>query len=46
MEIIEPNQEFTFGEIKISTLPSYNIDKPFHPKDEDWIGYLIKMKNL
>ncbi len=46
MEIIEPNQEFEIGEIKVSTLPSYNLDKHFHPKDESWVGYLIKMNNV
>jgi L-ascorbate metabolism protein UlaG (beta-lactamase superfamily) len=46
MEIIEPNQEIGIGEIKVSTLPSYNIDKHFHPKDEAWVGYLIKMNDV
>ena len=46
MEIIEPGQEFSFGEIKISTFPAYNIDKHFHPKEEQWIGYLIKINGV
>ncbi len=46
MEIVEPNQEFEIGEIKISTLPAYNIDKHFHSKDESWVGYLIKMNDV
>ena len=46
MEIAEPGQEFDFGDVKISTLASYNVDKSFHPKEEGWLGYLIKMNNL
>jgi L-ascorbate metabolism protein UlaG (beta-lactamase superfamily) len=46
MQIVEPNQELSFGEIKISTLPSYNLDKSFHPKGEGWVGYLIKMNGV
>lgn len=46
MQVIEPNQELVFGEIKISTLPSYNIDKPFHSKEEGWVGYIIKMNKV
>ena len=46
MEIIEPNQEIELGEIKVSTLPAYNIDKHFHPKNESWVGYLIKMNGV
>jgi L-ascorbate metabolism protein UlaG (beta-lactamase superfamily) len=46
IQIVEPNQELVFGEIKISTLPAYNIDKPFHPKGEGWVGYIIKMEDI
>src|SRR3989344_2378512 len=46
MEVIEAGQELDLGDVKISTLPSYNIDKSFHPKDESWVGYLIKINNI
>lgn len=46
IEIIEPGQEIDLGEIKISALPAYNIDKHFHPKDEGWVGYLVKMNRI
>ena len=46
IQIVGPNQELAFGEIKISTLPAYNLDKPFHPKEEEWVGYLIKMNDV
>ena len=34
IEIIEPGQEINLGNIGISALPAYNIDKHFHPKEE------------
>ena len=46
IELIEPGQEFDFGELKIFAVPAYNIDKHFHPKDESWIGYIIKTDNV
>mgnify|MGYP001565594308 CR=1 FL=1 len=46
IEIIEPGQELEIGEIKISTLPSYNINKHFHPKTEPWVGYVVKMNDV
>ena len=46
MEIIEPGQESTYGDIRISALCSYNIVKPFHNKEQAWVGYLIKMRNV
>lgn len=46
IEVIEVGQSLKIGNEEISAVPSYNIDKPFHPKDESYIGYLIKIKNL
>lgn len=46
MEIVEPGQELDLGDIKISALSAYNSDKHFHPKDENWVGYLLKINNL
>jgi L-ascorbate metabolism protein UlaG (beta-lactamase superfamily) len=46
IQIIEPNKELVFGDIKISAVPAYNIDKSFHPKEEGWVGYIIKMNDI
>jgi L-ascorbate metabolism protein UlaG (beta-lactamase superfamily) len=46
MQIVELGQEIDLGEIKVSVLPAYNTDKNFHPKDEAWVGYLIKINNI
>ncbi len=46
MCVIEPEQELIYEGIKIFTLPSYNIDKPFHSKEESWVGYVIKMNEF
>jgi L-ascorbate metabolism protein UlaG (beta-lactamase superfamily) len=46
MEVVEPGQEFEIGDIKVSVLPSYNLDKHFHPIDENWTGYLLKINNV
>ncbi len=46
MELVEPGQEINFGDIKVSVLPAYNLNKSFHPKEESWVGYLIKMEDF
>lgn len=46
IQLVEIGNEINLGEIKISVLPAYNIDKPFHSKDEQWVGYLLKIKNF
>ena len=46
IKVIEPGQELVYGNLKISTLPSYNTDKSFHPKSESWVGYLVKFGDV
>jgi len=46
MIIVEPGQELEFGGVKISVIPAYNSDKSFHPKDESWVGYIIKINDV
>ena len=46
IQIVEPGQELDLGEIKLNIFPAYNIDKPFHSKDEGWVGYLIKINDI
>ena len=44
MQILEMGDEITLGEIKIEGFPAYNIGKNFHPKNEGWLGYVIKLE--
>ncbi len=46
MQIIEIGDELEFGDIKIEAMPAYNINKEFHPKNEEWLGYLIKINDV
>jgi L-ascorbate metabolism protein UlaG (beta-lactamase superfamily) len=46
IELVEPNQEISIGDIKIATLPSYNKESFFHSKSELWVGYLIKFNDI
>lgn len=46
MQIIESGEEIAFENFKIQAVPAYNLDKEFHPKNEGWIGYLIKVDNV
>ena len=46
MEVVEVGRELNLGNIKINVLPAYNTDKHFHPKDEGWVGYLIKLNGV
>lgn len=41
--IVEPNQNYTIDDISFSTTYAFNVDKPFHPKDNRWVGYIIEL---
>jgi L-ascorbate metabolism protein UlaG (beta-lactamase superfamily) len=40
-KILEPKQSITINGIKILAFPAYNTNKPYHPQDEYWNGYVL-----
>ena len=43
---VEPNKIYTIKNLKIETIPAYNTNKVFHPKDNNWVGYIIEIKGI
>ena len=43
IEFVEPGDELEINNVKIEAVRSYNIGKPFHPKEKDWVGYVVTM---
>ena len=44
--LVEPNNTYKVEGIKIETIPSYNINKQFHPKENQWVGYIIEIGGI
>ena len=44
--IINPNETYKDNHIEILAVPSYNIRKKFHPKENGWNGYVVKLNNI
>ena len=44
--VVTPNMEYEVSNIKFKTIPAYNINKNFHPKANNWVGYLITLDNV
>ena len=44
--IVEPEKFYEVGGIKVSTTYSYNKEKAFHPKSNNWVGYIINSNNM
>ena len=43
---VEPNKEYMAQGIKFETIPAYNTNKTFHPKENNWVGYIITINNV
>ena len=43
---IKPKQNYKYENLKIETIPAYNVNKKFHPKENNWVGYLIEYNNV
>ena len=46
MIIVEPNKEYNIDGIKFKTISAYNINKTFHPKVNNWVGYIITVNDI
>ena len=46
MQLIEPDNKIKIGDIKIDAVPAYNNSKPFHPKSEGWVGYVLSLDSV
>lgn len=40
---IQPSQADSYNGVKCKGIASYNIDKQFHPKDNNWLGYVVEL---
>ncbi len=43
--IASPNNSYEVLGIKFYTARAYNVNKSFHPIDNDWVGYIINIDN-
>ena len=43
---VEPNKTYNIKGYKMDTIPAYNINKHFHPKENNWIGYIIEIEGI
>lgn len=40
--VVEPNAEYDIEGLKVQTTYAYNINKNFHPKKNEWVGYIVE----
>ena len=42
---VKPGDKIEVSGIRIEAVPAYNTDKSFHPKEKNWVGYVIDLNN-
>lgn len=42
---LEPFDETNLYNINIKTIPAYNNEKQFHPRNNNWLGYIVTIDN-
>ncbi len=40
---VKPGKKFEVLGLRIETVPAYNINKNFHEKSNEWVGYVVEM---
>jgi L-ascorbate metabolism protein UlaG (beta-lactamase superfamily) len=40
---VAPGDRRTIEGIDVEVVPAYNIDKPFHPRSNNWVGYILSV---
>ena len=43
---VDVKNKYSVDDIEFETIPAYNINKSFHPKSNNWVGYIININNI
>ena len=46
IRVVKPGNSVEIGDIKIEAVPAYNTDKDFHPKKNEWLGFILEVEGL
>lgn len=44
--LVKPNENYDVKGLTVKTIPAYNVNKNFHPKENNWVGYLLTIDNI
>jgi L-ascorbate metabolism protein UlaG (beta-lactamase superfamily) len=43
---VSAGQTISFGAVRITGVPAYNLGKKFHPRSGNWLGYLVEVDGV
>ncbi len=41
---VEPGQHYDIDGLEVETIPAYNVNKKFHAKANNWVGYIVTIE--
>lgn len=41
LKIMKPGDSLDLEGVEVKAVPAYNPDKPFHPKNNNWLGFIV-----
>ena len=44
--LVKPNENYKVNGLTFKTVPAYNTNKSFHPKEKNWVGYLLDYNGI
>ncbi|MCD6297607.1 MAG: MBL fold metallo-hydrolase, partial [Deltaproteobacteria bacterium] len=46
VRVLKPGETLTLNDIKVQAVPSYNTDKAFHPRANNWLGFVVEIEGV
>lgn len=46
VRIVKPGEKITIDGIRIDAVPAYNINKDYHPRNNDWLGFIVNADGI
>ncbi|MBQ2583502.1 MAG: MBL fold metallo-hydrolase, partial [Erysipelotrichaceae bacterium] len=43
--VVQPKEKTVVEGLDVYAVPSYNLNKPFHPLDKGYVGYLVRIED-
>ena len=46
IRVVKPGDTLNVKGIKIEVVPAYNLNKPHHPKENQWVGFVLELDGV
>jgi L-ascorbate metabolism protein UlaG (beta-lactamase superfamily) len=46
VRVVSPGESVSLDDVTVVAVPSYNMDKDFHPKKNGWLGFIVDVEGV